>query len=404
MGPGGWPGCRTPEAAVREEDLGAIIYLDNAATTFPKPREVLDRMIEGYAARGVSPGRGGYDLALEAEDLVSAARKRLQDFFGGEDPERVIFAANATDALNMVIQGLVKPGDHVVSSQLEHNSVLRPLQHLREKGLIDYDLVPFDSQGFINPDDVSRAIRPQTRFVVLTHASNVLGTLQPVEAVGAICRERGIPLILDAAQSAGLAPIDLSRWGASAMAFTGHKSLLGPTGIGGLVLSHTLEIATTRFGGTGIDSQDLHHTQTYPHRLEAGTLNFLGILGLMAGLDYLADRGIESILRKERSLAWRLRQGLAGLERVRLYGPESMDRSLGILLANVEGMNPADVGTILDGDFDIATRVGLQCAPLVHERLGTGRAGGVRFSVGPFNTEEEIDQTVEAMAAVSRSR
>jgi cysteine desulfurase/selenocysteine lyase len=384
--------------------LGEIIYLDNAATTFPKPREVLDRMIEGYAAGGVSPGRGGYDLALEAEDLVSAARKRLQEFFGGEDPERVIFAANATDALNLVIQGLVKPGDHVVSSQLEHNSVLRPLQHLREKGLIDYDLVPFDSQGFIDPDDVFRAIRPQTRFVLLTHASNVLGTIQPVETVGAICRERGVPLILDAAQSAGLVPIELSRWGASAMAFTGHKSLLGPTGIGGLVLSRTLEVATTRFGGTGIDSQDLQHTQTYPHRLEAGTLNFLGVLGLMAGLDYLAGRGIESILQKERSLARRLRQGLAGLERVRLYGPESMNRSLGIILANLEGMDPSDVGAILDGDFGIATRVGQHCAPLVHERLGTGRAGGVRFSVGPFNTEEEIDQAVEAMTAISRSR
>jgi cysteine desulfurase/selenocysteine lyase len=384
--------------------LGEIIYLDNAATTFPKPREVLNRMVERYAASGVSPGRGGYDLALEADDLVSAARKRLSEFFGGEDPERVIFAGNATDALNLVIQGLVKPGDHVVSSQLEHNSVLRPLQHLREKGLIDYDLVPFDSQGFIDPDDVSRTIRAQTRFVLLTHASNVLGAIQPVEALGAICRERGIPLILDAAQSAGLIPIELSRWGVSAIAFTGHKSLLGPTGIGGLILSRTLEIATTRFGGTGIDSQDLHHTQTYPHRLEAGTLNFLGILGLMAGLDYLAARGIESILQKERSLAQRLRQGLADLRGVKLYGPESMERSLGIILANVKGMDPSDVGAILDGDFGIATRVGLHCAPLVHERLGTGRAGGVRFSVGPFNTEKEIDQAVEAMAVISRSR
>ncbi len=386
------------------EKLGEIIYLDNAATTFPKPREILDRMVERYAAGGVSPGRGGYDLALEADDLVSAARKRVCEFFGGEDPDRVIFAANATDALNLAIQGSVKPGGHVVSSQLEHNSVLRPLQHLRDKGLIDYDLIPFDSQGFIDPDDLSRAIRPETQLVLLTHASNVLGTIQPVEAVGAICRERGTPLILDAAQSAGLIPIELSRWGVSAIAFTGHKSLLGPTGIGGLVLSRTFEVATTRFGGTGIDSQDLLHTQTYPHRLEAGTLNFLGILGLMAGLDYLAAQGIESILQKERALARRLRQGLAGLKRVKLYGPDSMDRSLGIILANVEGMNPSDVGAILDGDFGIATRVGLHCAPLVHERLGTGRAGGVRFSLGPFNTEKEIDQAVEAMAAISRSR
>ena len=381
-----------------------MIYLDNAATAFPKPREVLERMIDLYETKGVSPGRGSYDCAQEADELVSGVRKRLCQFFGGDDPDRVIFASNATDALNLVIQGSVKPGGHVVSSQLEHNSVLRPLQHLRESGLIEYDLIPFDGQGFIDPDDVSRAIRPQTQLVVLTHASNVLGTIQPIEAIGAVCREKGVPLVLDTAQSAGLIPIDMSAWDVSALAFTGHKSLLGPTGTGGLILRRVFEVRPTRFGGTGIDSQELIHTPTYPHRLEAGTMNILGIIGLRCALEYLAAKGMEAILQKERALARRLWEGLAGLKRVKLYGAPLWDRRVGVVLANIEGMLPADVGAILDGDFDIATRVGLHCAPLVHRTLGTGRAGGVRFSVGPFNTEKEIDQAVEAMARISRSR
>jgi cysteine desulfurase family protein len=387
-----------------KENLAEMIYLDNAATTFPKPREVLQRMIDLYAAKGVSPGRGGYDCAQEADELVYGVRQHLCQFFGGDDPDRVIFASNATDALNLVIQGSIKPGGHVVSSQLEHNSVLRPLQHLREAGLIDYDLIPFDGRGFLDPDDVSRAIRPQTQLVVLTHASNVLGTIQPIEGIGAVCREKGVPLVLDTAQSAGVIPIDISAWGVSALAFTGHKSLLGPTGIGGLVLRRSYEVQPTRFGGTGIDSQELIHTQTYPHRLEAGTLNILGIIGLMSALDYLAAQGMEAILQKERALARRLWEGLAQLKKVRIYGADDMERRLGVILANIEGMTPVDVGAILDGDFGIATRVGLQCAPLVHRSLGTGRAGGVRFSVGPFNTEKDIDQAIEAMARISRSR
>jgi len=385
-----------------KEELPEIIYLDNAATTFPKPREVLERMIDLYSSKGVSPGRGGYDCAQEADELVYGVRKRLCQFFGGDDPDRVIFASNATDALNLVIQGAVKPGGHVVSSQLEHNSVLRPLRHLKIEGLIDCDLVPFDGQGFIDPDDIARAIRPQTQLVVLTHASNVLGTIQLVEAIGSLCRERNVPLVIDAAQSAGLVPIDISAWGVSALAFTGHKSLLGPTGIGGLVLRRSLEVQSTRFGGTGIDSQELIHTQTYPHRLEAGTLNILGIIGLMAGLDYLSAQGMESILVRERALARRLWEGLAEIKGVKLYGAPDWQRRLGVVLANVEGMIPADVGAILDADFDIATRVGLQCAPLAHQRLGTGRAGGVRFSLGPFNTAEQIDRAVEAMKKIAR--
>jgi cysteine desulfurase/selenocysteine lyase len=231
---------------------GHLIYLDNAATTYPKPRHMLEAMISAYARLGVSPGRGSYDLAVEAEDMVQETRVKVARFFGGPDPDRVIFAGNATDALNLVIQGLAEPGDHIVSTRLEHNSVLRPLHHLHQCGLIEYDLVPFDGRGFVDPDDVARAIRSNTRAVIVCHASNVLGTIQPVSEIGQLCRDREVPLIIDAAQSAGIVPIDMTAWHVAAVAFTGHKSLLGPTGIGGLVHpEHTIWRHRRRFKKPG---------------------------------------------------------------------------------------------------------------------------------------------------------
>ena len=234
---------------------GRLIYLDNAATTFPKPRGTLNRMVETYQRMGVSPGRGGYDLATEAEALVEA-EEEVARLFGAPDPNRVIFAANATDALNLAIQGVLTPGDHVVSTRLEHNSVLRPLYHLREQGLIEYDLMPFDGKGFVDPGDIAGAIRPNTSLVIVCHASNVLGTIQPIPEIGRLCAGKGVPLLIDAAQSAGVVPIDLDAWRVAAVAFTGHKSLLGPTGIGGLIIHPELEVRTTRFGGTGVDSKN----------------------------------------------------------------------------------------------------------------------------------------------------
>ena len=267
------------------------IYLDNAATSFPKPASVLSAMVETYGRLGVSPGRGGYDLATEAEAFVDRTRGKVARFFGAPDPRGVIFANNATDALNLAIQGLLKFGDHVVSTRMEHNSVLRPLYHLRQRGMIEYDLVPFDGNGFIDPQEVARAMRRNTKLVVLCHASNVLGTIQPIPEIGRLCAERGVPLLIDAAQSAGVIPIDMAAWRISAMAFTGHKSLLGPSGIGGLIIHPELDVQATRFGGTGVDSKSLMHTQTFPHRLECGTLNFLGIIGLSAGLDFVIGEG-----------------------------------------------------------------------------------------------------------------
>jgi cysteine desulfurase family protein len=377
-----------------------MIYLDNAATSFPKPAECLRRALERYLQIGASPGRGGYDRAVEAESAVSTVRRKLCRFFGADEAHRVCFTYNATDALNLLIQGLVQPGDHVVSSRLEHNSVLRPLHHLQKQGRISFDLVPFDSDGFIDPAQVGGAIKPTTRLVVLTHASNVLGTVQPVQEIAAACRARGVPLVLDASQSAGVVPIRVNEWGVQGLVFTGHKSLLGPTGIGGLVLSPEIDPEPIRFGGTGIDSRNPYHTLEYPYRLEAGTINLLGILGLEASLDYV-DQSHTTLYAREMSLFRKLRDGLGALIRLRLYGADRLDHHLPVLTCTVADHHSEDVGAILDGDFDIAVRAGLHCAPLVHQDLGTLENGAVRFSLGPFTTEAEIDAAVNAMATIA---
>ncbi len=384
--------------------LTKTIYLDNAATTFPKPPEVLEEMVEVYSNLGVSPGRGSYDLSMEAEARVTDIRREVCQFFGGSDPERVIFSYNATDALNTLIQGLIRPDSHVVSSRLEHNSVLRPLHYFNEGSIIRLDLIPFGPEGFIDPMALGEAIQPDTSFVILTHASNVLGTVQPVERIGKICRERGVPFLLDVTQTAGRLPIRMEEWGVSAVVFSGHKSLLGPTGIGGLVLSPGLDIKATRFGGTGRDSLSLVHTQVYPERLEPGTINIAGIFGLSAGLRYIARRGMEKIYAEELGLARRLHDGLNSIKGVRVYPSNLRDPWVPVMLCNVEGLDPEDLSSILDGDFGIAARAGLHCAPLAHEDLGTSPKGAVRFSPGPFNTREDIDKVLEAMDTISRSK
>ncbi len=381
-----------------------LVYLDNAATAFPKPAAALRRAVETYLRMGVSPGRGSYDLATEVQDLVNRARERLAGLFGAPDPERVIFTSNATEALNTALQGMLKRGDHVVSSRLEHNSVLRPLHHMGLKGIIEYDLVPVDSEGFVRPEDVGAALRPNTRLVVLTHASNVLGTVQPIEEIGHLCEGQGIPLVIDAAQTAGVIPIDMKSWRVAAVAFTGHKSMLGPTGIGGLVLDRDVQIEPTRFGGTGVDSRSLVHTETFPHRLECGTLNLLGIIGLSESLDFLGEEGMEAIHLREMALLTKLRDGLSRLDGIELYGADDLSCHVALLTANVQGVNAEDAGAILDGDFGITVRTGLHCAPLVHESLGTSPHGGVRFSFGPFNTEEHVDRAVAAMSEIAGTR
>lgn len=379
----------------------SLIYLDNGATSFPKPEEVYQFMDYFYRHFGVNPGRSGYDLCLEAGQMVEETRKLLTDFFGGSDPNRLCFGYNSTDGLNLAIFGLLQPGDHAITTTLEHNSVLRPLYHLSLAG-VEVDYVPFDSQGFIDPDDIKKKIKKNTKLVVVNQASNVIGTIQPVKEIGHLCREKGVTFLIDASQSAGKIPINMKEMNIDVVAFTGHKSLLGPTGIGGLYVGPEANIRITRAGGTGVRSTQRTHLEEYPWRLEYGTGNLLGIAGLNAGLKWVLARGLDNIHEQEMKLTRMLVEGLKGLEGVTLYCQDHLDRHIGVISFNVNGLEAQDTGIMLDVDYNIACRTGLHCAPLVHEQLGTDKIkGSVRFGVGPFNTEDEIKSAIQAVKEIA---
>lgn len=381
--------------------MSKLIFLDNGATSFPKPEEVYTYMDHFYRNFGVNPGRSGYDLCMEAGLVVEETRKLLTQFFHGTDPNRLCFGYNSTDALNLIISGMLRPGDHAISTTVEHNSVLRPLYHLRRDG-VEVDLVPFDGAGFVDPEEIRRRFRPNTRLVVVNHASNVIGTVQPIAAIGRLCREAGIPFAIDASQSAGKVPIDMDAQCLDVVAFTGHKSLLGPTGIGGLYVREGIEIRHTRAGGTGVRSAVKAHLDEYPYRLEYGTPNVMGIAGLKAGVTWVNAKGVEALHREEMRLAEILRDGLRAIPRVVTYCLDSLENHIAVLAFNIEGMDAADVGTMLDVDFGIACRTGLHCAPLVHEQMGTDRIhGAVRFGIGPFNTEEHVRAAVDAVGKIA---
>ena len=380
-----------------------LIYLDNAATSFPKPPTVAADMGEFLANEAVNPGRSGFDLSLKAGARLDDLRRRVAIFFNHptQDPNRVVFTNNATEALNIAIQGVCQPGDHIVSTVLEHNSVLRPLFELQKIG-IRHDLAPCDGGGFVAPESIESLLKPETRLVVMTHASNVLGTVQPVDKIGVLCQSRGIHFLLDAAQTAGVVPIDMAAIGADLLAFTGHKGLMGPTGTGGLLVSGEGNIKPTRWGGTGVRSAVRGHLEEYPYRLEAGTLNTVGLAGLNAGLDWLLTNDAGKI---ENELSTRLLKGLVDIPSVSVVGLEKGEFDLSaasrtaVLSILIEGMVPAKVGMFLDADWDIAVRTGLQCAPLVHEAMGTTDGGTIRISPGPFNAPQEIDILLEALAS-----
>jgi cysteine desulfurase family protein len=378
--------------------MNEFIYLDNGSTSFPKPEEVYVYMDHFYRNFGVNPGRSGYDLCMETGAIVDDTRKMLTAFFTGTDPNRLCFSYNSTDALNLIIFGMLRPGDHAITTTIEHNSVLRPLYHLSQDG-VDVDYVPFDGAGFVDPDEIKRRFRSNTRLVVLNHASNVIGTVQPVREIGRYCREAGIPFVIDASQTAGKIPIDMQEQYLDIVAFTGHKSLLGPTGIGGLYVREGIEIRHTRAGGSGVRSAVRTHLEEYPYRLEYGTGNIVGIAGLNAGLKWILAKGLGTIHKQEMKLAQMLRDGLAAIPGVTLYCLDDLENHIAVLAFNVDGMEAGDVGTMVDVDHNIACRTGLHCAPLVHDRLGTTKIhGAVRFSIGPFNTQEHIQAAIEAVS------
>jgi cysteine desulfurase family protein len=385
--------------------INELIYFDNAATAWPKPECVYSYMMDFYRGMGVNPGRSGFDLAIEAGSLLDRLRRRLTRFFGGDEdaPERLCFGYNITDALNLIIPGLLSAGDHVVTTHLEHNSVIRPINHLVRDARVEATYVPFNGGGFVEPDAIAAAMRPNTRAVIVNHGSNVLGTVQPVAEIGRICRERGALLVIDTAQTAGVVPINMKEMNVDVLAFTGHKSLMGSMGIGGLCVRKHVNIRQTRAGGTGVRSVDPYHLQEYPWRMEFGTPNMVGIASLWAGQDWLDENGIENIHAREMKLASKLVQGLRQIDGVRLYCCDRLENHLSTVTMNLEGMDAGDVGTMLDVDHNIAVRTGLHCAPLVHQQLGTVPIhGGVRFSIGAFNTEEQVDLAISAVAQISR--
>jgi cysteine desulfurase family protein len=376
--------------------------MDNAATSYPKPDIVYSATDTFARHAGGSGGRGGHSKTIEASCYLDGARESLARLLGAPMPECVCFAPNATEALNLAVYGLAKPGCRIVSTSMEHNSVWRPLTDLRIRFGCRLHIVQAGKDGFCHPNSIIDAVDCETEFVVMNHASNVTGTIQDVESVAKACRSRKVPLVVDAAQTAGAYPFNMLELGVSAIAFTGHKSLLGPQGTGGLIVDPEgcSIIQPLKRGGTGSRSESEHQPDFLPDRFESGTLNGHGIAGLGAGAQYLLSHGVSEVRKHEMSLWRRFREGLREMPHIKVYGPEDADRSVGIISLTVEGMEPTDIGFLLDVRHGIMTRTGLHCAPLAHQTLGTAPFGTVRFSLGFANTSHEVDLALDGLARI----
>lgn len=375
------------------------IYLDNAATTFPKPESVYRAVDHALREVGVGPGRGGYGLGIAASRLVFEARELLAGFFGVADSARIVFTHSATEALNMAVAGLLKPGDHVVTTTMEHNSLVRPL-HLAEQRGVEVTWVEGDHSGFVASRQIAAAIRPSTRMVALSHCSNVTGTIQPVAEIGELTKKTGVLLLVDAAQSAGTLPIDVRALNIDLLAAPGHKGLMGPQGTGLLSVAEGVELAPLLVGGTGGFSTGLEQPAALPERLESGTLNTPGIAGLRAGVEFIQATGLAAIRQHEEALVMQLLEGLAAIPAVTLYGSGPAVARGAVVSFNLAGMDPAQIGYQLDHDYDIAVRVGLHCAPLAHRTIGTYPAGTVRVSPGFFTTDQDITALLAALRTI----
>ena len=391
------------------------IYLDNASTSFPKPREVSDAVYHYMTGVGSNIGRGGYASAYAAEEAVFAARQLLCDFFGGEDPKNVVFTKNITEALNVLLRGLLQSGDHVLVSAMEHNAVMRPLQLLghelaadeQPSDTITFSRVPCDREGNLELEYLPKLVRPNTKAIVMTHASNVCGTLLPLTEVGAFCKEHNLLLIVDSAQSAGLFPIHMQSLGIDALAFTGHKGLLGPQGMGGFILrEHMVEqVLPLIVGGTGSLSHTERTPTFMPDKFEAGTLNLPGIMGLAAGVRWLHERGLDNIRNHELALTEQLLAGLLALEQqglLRVVGRKDITRRTSVVSIADTTLDIAMVAHKLAAEYGIATRVGLHCAPNAHKTLGTYPTGTMRFSMGWHNSAADIATALAALEEVLR--
>ena len=376
-----------------------MIYLDNAATTIHKPPQVMEAVMKAMTSAG-NCGRGTYGESLSAAKLIYDARVKIAAFFGCPRADHVVFTANVTEALNLAICGLISSGDHVITTDLEHNSVLRPLYRLQKEAGVELDFLPADAQGNIDIEMVEQLIRPNTRAIVCTHASNLTGNLIDLEAMGAVAKKHKILLIADCAQSAGAVPVDMIKMGIDVLCFTGHKGLLGPQGTGGLCIREGLELRPLKVGGSGVQSFSRTQPQELPTALEAGTLNAHGIAGLSAAIDYINEIGIQSIHCKEIALMKRFMKGIKDLPGIKCYGDFSGDR-VAIVALNLAEHESGRVSDVLSQEYGIATRPGAHCAPRMHDALGTHNQGAVRFSFSNFNTEEEIDKAIIALRSLT---
>jgi len=389
---------------MRRRDGLSMIYLDNAATSWPKPACVNEAITRYLSDVGASPGRSGHRLANEAERIRFDAREAVAGLLGVRDPMRVVFMSNATAAINLVLRGLLPPGAHVVTTGMEHNAVLRPLRALEQDG-VSVSIAPCRTDGTMEAPSIEALIRPQTRLIAAIHASNVCGTILPIREIGALAREHGIPLLVDATQTAGCLPIDLAADNIDLLAFTGHKGLLGPTGTGGLAIGDDFDVGQLPpliCGGTGSRSEEEVQPDLLPDKYEAGTPNILGLAGLAASARHVLACGVEDMMQRERALTGRLIEGLREIVGVRVLGTLDASRQTAVVSFTIDGLPVSDIAHRLDEEFDIMCRPGLHCAPRAHRTLGTLPGGTVRLAAGPFTTESEIEAAIEAVGALAR--
>lgn len=372
-----------------------MIYFDNAATTLMKPETVAKAVYDAILTMG-NAARGAHEASLSSMRTIFDTREMLCQLFHGEAPEQVVFTANSTESLNMAIQGLLDPGDHVITTVLEHNSVLRPL-YLKEKEGVSLTILPADEKGMVYPEDFEKVIRPETKMVVCTHASNLTGNSLDILSIGEVCQKNNLLFVVDASQTAGIFDIDMEKMNISVLCFTGHKGLMGPQGTGGLVVKKGVHIRPLLVGGSGIHSYSKSHPETMPTALEAGTLNCHGIAGLHAALEYLTEKGVHNLYEKEHLLMKTFYEGVANIPDVKIYGNFELERRAPIVTLNIGDYDSGQVSDELLTRFGIATRAGAHCAPLMHESMGTKGQGAVRFSFSHFNTIEEIQAGIEAI-------
>ncbi len=381
-----------------------MIYFDNAATSWPKPARVVEAMSYFVTEVGANPGRSAHHLSIEAGRIIYETREALARLFNVDDPLRIVFGLNATEALNLALYGILRRGDHVVTSSMEHNSVMRPLRALEEQAVVEVDVVPCSSEGFMDPADLEAVLRPKTRMIVLNHASNVVGSLLPVAEAGEIARAHGVLLLVDAAQTAGAYPLDMEAMQIDLLAFTGHKALFGPQGTGGLCIGERVEVddlEPLKRGGTGSRSEREEQPPFLPDKCESGTPNTVGLAGLRAGVEFVLKHGVENIRLHEVKLTRRLIEGLLGIPGVIVYGGHDAEMQTAAVSFNVEGLSPSEVGLRLDEEYEIMSRVGLDCAPAAHRTIGTFPVGTVRFGLSYLNTVEELDAALTAVREIA---